>query len=222
MMQTETYSRTPGEKVASYRSMFGHRFLYPCAILTLILMIRVESDPYSTGMAICLHVSFILFLLTAEAVRTSRTTFHTNGVERSSWFRSKFYPWESLSKVVYATNYLSGSNYERMYADRIKGGYDGLFFIDAQAKPLFVMRNPRIWRLSEKIQHIPASVKVEKIDERVTFWTYTWHDISPESEQPNVWRSLKTTSLYCLVAIWFLPNIVIWHYLNDWLFHIPM
>lgn len=221
LSQTTPTKSAHGKKVASYRSMLGHRFLYPCSLIFTFFMIRYDPTPYWIGMTLCGHFTFILYMLAIEAIRVSRTTFYTNGVKRSSWFRSKFYAWASLSKVVYATNYLGGSNHERMHADRIKGAYDGLFFIDAQDKPLFVMRNPQVWRLSEKIQHIPESVKVEKIDERVTFWTHIWHDISPESEYPSVWRGIWKTSLYCLVAIWVLPNAIIWHYLNEWLFHFP-
>lgn len=210
-----------GLKIGSYRTMFGHRFLFPLTFAVYLLLIPPERDVSIIGTICVLHVSYCLFLIIAEATRVSRTTFYTDGVQRSSWFYRKYYPWAEIEKVVWATDYLGETVYERMITEHFKKKQEGLFFISAKGKPLFSLRVPYTSKCTEIRNRLPRQVTIEKITERVTFWHSSWSDITPSWERNGLRKGLFKYGLLFLSVLWGIPSVIAFHYLNEYFFHLP-
>lgn len=220
-MKIAKNSYAPGEIIASYRSIFGHRFLYPFVLLALVLMIWNDRRPYAIGNAVYLHFNFCAFMLAVEAFRKSRVTFYSNGIKQSSWFRSKFYTWDTFGKVIWTTNYLGGSKYERRYASHMKTKIEGLFFINTSGVPVLSVRNPSFYKCEKKIAHLPNDLPVEKTDERITYWSPIWDDITPRDEYPSLRKDAMKYIISILAGLSIIPNAISFWYINEYFLALP-
>lgn len=211
----------PGLPVARFRALGGTRLMIALNITMIIIFFLCSSSHYHRCHVFLLFLTYGSWICAWEVFRMSRTTVYENGITRSSLLFGTFYPWESISKVVWATNYLGRGIAERKYGTRFNLKQEGLFFLDINNVPRFSARSNFIPKYRDILAVMPTTLTVEKNESRLNDWVPLWDDITPYWQRHPFIQAVLEFLVIVAITVAPIVNFIVFHYLNEYFFHLP-